>query len=116
MANQRIAIEPVFHALGDPTRRAVVQRLARGTATVGELAAPFDMALPSFLKHITVLETSGVIRTRKVGRVRTCELRPAALSAAERWMAQQRSMWEARTDRLAAYAETLLRQEQSRDE
>lgn len=83
---------------------------------MGELAAPFAMALPSFLKHITVLENSGVIRSRKVGRVRTCELRPAALSAAERWMAQQRSMWEARTDRMTAYVETLQQQEQSRDE
>ncbi|CAG9179349.1 ArsR/SmtB family transcription factor [Cupriavidus pinatubonensis] len=100
-------LDQVFLALGDPTRRAVVTRLGLGAASVKELAAPFAMALPSFLKHLSVLERSGLVRSHKQGRVRMCELEPATLQAAETWMAEQRAIWEARTDRLADYVEAL---------
>ncbi|MBC7994574.1 MAG: helix-turn-helix transcriptional regulator [Rhizobacter sp.] len=111
MANQSaqftVQLTEVFYALADPTRRAIVGVLGRGPATVSALAAPFEMALPSFMKHLTVLERSGVIRSSKLGRVRTCELRPKALTQAEHWMTEQRAVWEARTDRMAALAEKL---------
>ena len=107
MANQIAQLSAVFCALADPTRRAIVAVLGRGPASVSVLAAPFAMALPSFMKHLGVLERSGLIRSAKVGRVRTCELRPKTLSQAERWMTEQRAMWEARTDRMAAFAEQL---------
>ncbi|MBX3605733.1 MAG: helix-turn-helix transcriptional regulator [Piscinibacter sp.] len=107
MDKQSAHLTDVFYALADPTRRAIVGRLGRGPEAVSVLAAPFDMALPSFMKHLGVLERSGVIRSHKAGRVRTCELVPRALTQAERWIAQQRAMWEARSDRLAAFAEHL---------
>jgi DNA-binding transcriptional ArsR family regulator len=107
MANYSASLDHVFLALGDPTRRAIVSRLGVGSASVTELAAPFPMALPSFMKHIGVLERSGLIRSKKQGRIRTCELDPATLRDAESWMADQRALWEARTDRLEAYVETL---------
>lgn len=109
MANY--SLDVVYAALGDATRRAVVQRLAVGSATVGELAEPFAMALPSFLKHIRVLEASGLVRSRKDGRVRTCELRPQALSDAQQWIADQRALWDARSDRMTQYVETLHQSE-----
>ena len=99
MANER-DLDALFQALSDPTRRAVVARLGRGPAAITELAEPFPMALPSFLKHIRQLEESGWIRTRKEGRIRTCELQPAAFSAAQGWLARQRAVWEGRNDRL----------------
>lgn len=113
MANYTLSLDPVFLALGDPTRRAIVSRLARGRASVKELAAPIAMALPSVLKHLHVLERGGLIRSHKIGRTRLCELDPAALRTAEAWMAQQRAMWEAHADRLEAYVETLHAQEQA---
>lgn len=116
MANHSAQLSDVFHALGDPTRRAIVHALGRGPETVSALAAPFSMALPSFLKHLAVLEASGLVRSHKVGRVRTCELRPRRLSQAERWLAEQRSLWEARTDRMVTFVENLHREEQSRVE
>jgi DNA-binding transcriptional ArsR family regulator len=114
MANQSTQLSDVFYALADPTRRAIVGALGRGPESVSTLAAPFAMALPSFMKHLGVLERSGVIRSNKVGRVRTCELVPKALTTAERWMAGQRAAWEARSDRMAAFAETLHQEELSR--
>jgi DNA-binding transcriptional ArsR family regulator len=96
MANQGMALDSVFQALADPTRRAVVQRLSKGTATVSELAAPFDMALPSFVKHISVLERSRLIRSRKQGRVRTCSLERDNLAVAERWFDELRAQWASR--------------------
>lgn len=114
MANYGAALDQVFLALGDPTRRAIVRRLGAGAASVTELAAPFAMALPSFMKHLGVLERSGLIRSQKQGRIRTCELEPAALKSAEGWMAEQRTLWESRTDRLAAYVERMHRKEKSR--
>lgn len=94
------ALDLTFRALADPTRRAVVQALGHGPATVGDLAKPFDMALPSFLQHLKMLEESGLVETRKQGRVRTCTLKPEALAAAERWLDAQRSLWTKRLDQL----------------
>lgn len=106
MANYSGDLESVFHALGDPTRRAVVQRLVNAPASVKELAEPFDMALPSFMKHLAVLEDCGLISSQKVGRVRTCTLEPRRLEAAESWLTEQRKMWEDRADRLTDFVET----------
>lgn len=114
MANRREAaarLDGVFAALGDPTRRAVLERLARGAASVSELAQPFEMALPSFVKHLGVLEDCGLVRSHKEGRVRTCELAPRALSVAEGWLTAQRTLWERRSDAMAAFAEQLHRKE-----
>ena len=115
MDNQKAQLSSVFYALTDPTRRAIVGVLCSGPASVSALAEPFEMALPSFMKHLAVLERSGVIRSNKIGRVRTCELRPKALKPAEQWMAGQRVAWEARTDRMAAFAEKLHQEELPRD-
>ncbi len=104
-------LDTVFHALADPTRRAVVQRLGSGDAAVTELAAPFDMALPSFMKHLRVLEEGGLVRSEKAGRVRMCALVPETFSVAQTWMNEQRSLREDRTDRLATYVETLTAKE-----
>lgn len=107
MANYPRSLDGVFQALADPTRRAVVTELGKGPATVGQLKKPFRMALPSFLKHLQLLERHRLIRTTKTGRLRTCRLEPQTLVAAESWMAQQRAIWEARTDRLEALVTTL---------
>ena len=93
-----------FSALSDPTRRAVLERLVRGPAAVGELHAPHDIALPSFLKHLKVLERSGLVRSEKQGRVRMVHIEAAPLAEAEGWLRQQRRMWEGRLDRLGALA------------
>ncbi|MBU6493048.1 MAG: ArsR family transcriptional regulator [Burkholderiales bacterium] len=107
MANYEFALDVVFHALADPTRRAVIQRLGRGPATVSELAEPFDMALPSFMKHVRVLEGTGLIRSRKIGRIRTCTLEREKLAAAERWFEEQRAIWAMRYDNLDNLLEKL---------
>ena len=114
MANQSTSVSEVFYALADPTRLAIVSALGHGPESVSMLAKPFAMALPSFMKHLSVLQRSGVIRSSKLGRVRTCELVPKALSQAERWMAEQRATWESRTDRMAALVEQLHQEELSR--
>ncbi len=111
-AGRKADLTDVFYALADPTRRAIVGTLGRGSASVSELAAPFEMALPSLMKHLSVLERSGVILSRKSGRVRTCELAPKALSQAERWLADQRTLWEARSDRMVTFVESLHQQEE----
>jgi DNA-binding transcriptional ArsR family regulator len=108
------ALDRVFHALADPTRRAIMSRLGDGPATVSELAEPFAMAMPSLLQHLQVLEQSRLIRTNKVGRVRTCEMEPTALDAAGDWIAEQRAIWEGRLDRMEAYAKSLHSQEKRR--
>jgi DNA-binding transcriptional ArsR family regulator len=113
MANQSAQLSDVFYALADPTRRAIVGVLGSGPASVSTLAAPFPMALPSFMKHLSVLERSGVIRSKKNGRIRTCELRPKSLSRAEQWIADQRALWEGRTDRMAALVEKLHQEDLS---
>lgn len=109
MPEPAIELDRVFQALSDPTRRAVLQRLSSGTAAVSELAQPFDMALPSFLQHLQVLERSGLVRSRKAGRVRTYRLAPEPLKAAESWLGKQRVLWERRLDQLDAYLSTLER-------
>ena len=93
-------LDGVFAALSDPTRRAVVQRLGQGPASVLELAKPFSITLPSFMKHVRTLEASGLIRTSKAGRVRTCTLDRDQLSLVDDWLTGQRRIWQARTDRL----------------
>lgn len=100
MTNQPQELDQVFRALSDPTRRAVLERLTRGPAAMTELARPFDMALPSFSQHLGVLERSGLVRSRKRGRVRTYRLVPRSLQAAEHWMARQQALWERRLDQL----------------
>lgn len=107
MANYSTSLDAVFYALADPTRRAVIHRLGRGSATVTELAEPFDMALPSFMKHVGVLERTGLIRSSKVGRVRTCILERRNLAAAERWFDDQRALWASRFENLDNLLEKL---------
>ncbi|KQZ70564.1 ArsR/SmtB family transcription factor [Nocardioides sp. Root151] len=103
MAQHAIALDSVFHALSDPTRRAVLSRLGAGPASISDLAAPFDMALPSFMKHIRHLERTGWISTRKAGRVRTCTLETGQFDLVEGWLEEQRQVWEGRTDRLEQF-------------
>lgn len=113
MVNQQTSLDSVFHALADPTRRAVVSRLLTGAAPVSRLAQPFEMGLPAFLKHLTVLEGAGLIRSEKQGRVRTCHLNEERLAAAEDWLSEQRATWQGRTDRLAAFVESQPPQEKT---
>ena len=107
MPNQLPRLDRVFQALSDPTRRAVIERLCAGPAAVTELAKPFRMALPSFTQHLDVLEGSGLVRSRKTGRVRMYRLRPAPLRAAEAWMISRRALWERRLDQLDAYLDEM---------
>ncbi|MFV3129596.1 ArsR/SmtB family transcription factor [Niveispirillum sp. KHB5.9] len=107
-------LDRMFLALADPSRRAVLERLAEGPASVGELARPFSMALPSLMQHLRMLEGCGLIRTEKVGRVRTCRLEPHAMDAASEWIARQRAVWEARFDRLDAYLQILKNEEEQK--
>jgi DNA-binding transcriptional ArsR family regulator len=96
-------IDVVFHALSDANRRAMIDRLLDGPASVSELARPLAISLPAVVQHLHVLEASRVVRTHKVGRVRTCEIEPLALSSAERWISERRAAWEARLDRLGEF-------------
>lgn len=98
-------LDLAFTALGDPTRRAIIERLASGPATVSELAAPLPMSLPAVMLHLKVLEESGLVRSEKKGRVRTCRVNPDMLSLAEQWVGERRRLWEARLDRLGAFLE-----------
>jgi DNA-binding transcriptional ArsR family regulator len=93
----------VFHALSDGNRRAMIDRLLDGPASVSELAQPLSISLPAVVQHLHVLEDSGVVSSHKVGRVRTCEIEPRALSAAERWISERRAQWEGRLDRLGEF-------------
>src|SRR5262245_2633622 len=102
---QHSSLDQVFSALADPTRRAIVERLTSGRASVSELAAPSAVSLSAIGQHVQILETSGLVRTSKVGRVRTVELETEALSAAERWFVNHRKRWEKRFDRLGALLE-----------
>lgn len=111
MLNDSPALDTAFHALADPTRRGMLARLSRGPASVSELARPHAMSLPAILQHLKLLESSGLVRSEKTGRVRTCTLEPKALSAAEGWFAEQRALWEARTDALQSYLEILQAKE-----
>ncbi len=112
-ASRPASISELFQALADPTRCAIVRALADGAQTVSVLAEPFEMALPSFMKHLGVLERSGLVRSSKSGRTRRCELVPARLAQAEQWLAEQRAMWEARSDRMVAFVERLHQEEQA---
>lgn len=103
MVNQSTSLDRAFHALSDPARRAMIQRLTRGPTSVSELARPFSMSLPAVLQHLAVLEHSGLIRSQKSGRVRTCRLNPDSLGLAEQWMHARRTEWSARLDRLDDY-------------
>jgi DNA-binding transcriptional ArsR family regulator len=103
MQPQTVELDRVFQALADPTRRAVLKRLSSGSAPVSELAEPFAMALPSFLQHLKVLESSGLVHSEKSGRVRTYRMSPEPLRAAEGWMSEQRAHWERRFQQLDEY-------------
>src|SRR5437870_205721 len=96
-------IDVVFHALSDANRRAMIDCLLEGPASVSELARPLSISLPAVVQHLHVLEASGLVRSHKAGRVRTCEIEPGALSMAERWISERRAEWEARLDRLGEY-------------
>jgi DNA-binding transcriptional ArsR family regulator len=107
MLNQSAPLDRLFQALADPARRAMLERLALGPAPVSELARPLPMSLPSVMQHLSVLEAAGLVRSEKVGRVRTCAIEPDALSQAERWINARRIEWEQRLDRLGDYLKTL---------
>lgn len=96
-------IDRIFHALADPSRRGMVDRLSRGPASVKELAAPLSMALPSVMKHLRVLEAGGIVVSRKAGRVRTYRIEPAALASVEEWVSRRKAAWNSQFDRLEAY-------------
>lgn len=100
MLNQSPSLDLMYQALSDPTRRAMLERLSRGPASVSALAEPFAMSLPAVVQHLQVLEHSGLVRTEKIGRVRTCQLEPAALQLAEQWLNDRRTNWVRRLDRL----------------
>jgi DNA-binding transcriptional ArsR family regulator len=100
MLNQRPPVDDVFRALGDPTRRGMIERLGEGPATVSQLAKPLDITLSAVVQHLAVLETAGLVTSEKVGRIRTCRLEPAGLRLAADWFAGQRAAWERRLDRL----------------
>ncbi len=100
---QDAALDLAFQALADPSRRAMVDRLAQGPASVSELAKPLAMSLPAVMQHLAVLEASGLVKSQKVGRVRTCSIEPKALSRAEQWIAERRALWERRLDRLGQF-------------
>ena len=102
MLDRSARLDLVFQALADPTRRGMVERLTRGPASVSELAAPFDMTMSAVVQHLAVLEDSGLVTTKKVGRVRTCQVGPA-LSLAEQWITERRQSWEHRLDRLGDF-------------
>lgn len=103
MLNQTAPLDLMFQALADPTRRVMVERLSRGPASVSELARPLTMSLPAVVQHLQLLEASGLVRSEKVGRVRTCRVEPKALRTAEQWITQRRASWERRLDRLGEY-------------
>lgn len=109
MAKHDPALDHVFTALGDPTRRAILHRLASGPATVSDLAEPFDMALPSLMGHLKKLEAAGLVTSAKDGRVRTCALVPAAFAPASDWLDAQRRLWTARLDRFDAFVTQLAK-------
>ncbi len=105
------AADEVFHALGNPTRRKVLERLSAGPATVSELAAPFDMQLPSFVQHLSILEDSRLVKSKKHGRVRTYEIAPERFRVVEDWLTARRKMWEARLDRFDEHVKQLKERE-----
>ena len=107
MTKQSAQLDRIFYALADPTRRAVLRRLGRSPAAVSELAQPFRMALPSFTQHLNVLEECGLVRSKKIGRVRTYQAAPRSLKMVEQWLVDQREVWESRLNQLDSYLETI---------
>ncbi len=103
MFRQDAILDLAFQALADPSRRAMVDRLVRGPATVSELAQPLAMSLPGVMQHLKLLEEAGLVVSEKVGRVRTCRIEPKALTQAEHWIAERRALWERRLDRLGQF-------------
>ena len=103
MLSQHAAVDRVFHALGDPTRRAIVEKLSAGPVSVSRLAKPLDITLAAVVQHLQVLENSGLVQTEKIGRVRTCRIEPQGLTLAERWISERRTLWERRFDRLGKF-------------
>jgi len=111
MLNESHRLDLAFQALADPTRRGMLARLSRAPASVSDLARPFAISLPAVMQHLQVLEASGLVRSEKKGRVRTCRIEPRALAGAEGWIAEQRALWEGRLDRLEDYLETMKSKE-----
>jgi DNA-binding transcriptional ArsR family regulator len=109
-------LDSVFHSLSDGTRRAVIAQLANGPASIGDLARRHHMALPSFMKHIRVLEASEMVTSRKIGRVRMCQLCADALTAAQGWIEKERRVWEARLNQLDSFVETLAAEENANEQ
>jgi len=105
MLDQAADLDRVFQALADPGRRVMVERLSQGPASVSELARPLAMSLAAVLQHVQVLEASGLVRSQKTGRTRTCRIDPAVLRSAEQWISERRALWERRLDRLGEYLE-----------
>jgi DNA-binding transcriptional ArsR family regulator len=110
--NQTADLDRVFQALADPGRRLMVERLSEGPASVSELGRPLDMSLAAVLQHVQVLELSGLVRTQKIGRTRTCSINPAVLRSAEDWIGELRNLWERRLDRLGDYLSAETNQEE----
>jgi DNA-binding transcriptional ArsR family regulator len=100
MPDKRPSIHRVFHALGDPTRRTILEKLSAGPVSVSHLAVPLEMSLAAVVQHLQILEESGLVRTEKTGRVRTCRIDPAGLAVAEQWIAERRPLWDKQLDRL----------------
>ena len=111
MLNESARLDLAFQALADPTRRGMLARLSLAPASVSELARPFAISLPAVMQHLQLLEASGLVRSEKKGRVRTCRLEPKALSTAEAWIAEQRALWEGRLDRLDDHLRKLQRRD-----
>jgi DNA-binding transcriptional ArsR family regulator len=111
MLNESSRLDLAFQAMADPTRRGMLARLSRAPASVSELARPLRMSLPAVMQHLQMLEASGLVRSEKKGRVRTCQIEPSALAAAESWIAEQRALWEGRLDRFETYVEQLKAEE-----
>ncbi len=107
MLNQPALLDQAFQALADPTRRAILEHLARGPASVSDLARPFEMSMPAVMQHLAVLEASGLVRSQKSGRVRTCRIDPQGLGRVEDWINARRREWERRLDRLGQYLDEL---------
>jgi DNA-binding transcriptional ArsR family regulator len=105
MLNQSVDLDRIFHALSDPTRRAMIERLGRSPATVSELAEPAALSLAAIVQHVQILEASGLVRTEKIGRTRTCRINSDTLASAERWLEARRTQWDSRLDRLGEYLE-----------
>ncbi len=110
MPKQLLEYNQLFHALADPTRRAVIERLGQGSASASQLMTPFSMALPSFMQHLNVLEQSGLVHSTKTGRVRTYSLETKAIQQVENWLSQQRHLWEQRLDQLDQYLPQLAKE------